>query len=93
MKKGLIFVCVSAFVSALLLGFVPLAQADGQPAVVLNDTDTLVTVNINLADAETIASVLTGVGVERAKAIVAYREQHGRFYLAEELKWTPSLTQ
>ena len=26
-----------------------------------------------------------GVGVEKAKAIVAYREQHGRFYVAEEL--------
>jgi len=42
-------------------------------------------VNINSADAETIASVLMGVGVEKAKAIVAYREQHGRFYVAEEL--------
>ena len=70
MKKGLIF----TFVSVLMLSVAQWSMA--------NDD---VSVNINSADAETIASVLTGVGVEKAKAIVAYREQHGRFYMAEEL--------
>ena len=36
-------------------------------------------VNINSADAETLAAVLNGVGRSRAEAIVEYREQHGRF--------------
>ena len=44
-----------------------------------------VTVNINQADAETLASVLNGVGISRAQAIVAYREKNGKFYSAEEL--------
>ena len=70
MKKGLIF----TFVSVLMLSVAQWSMA--------NDD---VSVNINSADAETIASVLVGVGVEKAKAIVAYREQHGRFYVAEEL--------
>ena len=43
------------------------------------------TVNVNAADAETIADVLLGVGITKASAIVAYREKHGRFYSAEEL--------
>ena len=36
-------------------------------------------VNINTADADTLAAVLNGVGRARAEAIVEYREQHGRF--------------
>ncbi len=44
-----------------------------------------VTVNINQADAETLASILTGVGISRAQAIIAYREKNGKFFSAEEL--------
>ena len=36
-------------------------------------------VNVNTADAATIASVLSGVGLTKAQAIVRYREQNGRF--------------
>lgn len=42
-------------------------------------------VNINTADAETLALVLDGVGLSRARAIVSYREQHGSFASADEL--------
>ena len=35
-------------------------------------------VNVNTADAATIASTLTGVGVKKAEAIVAHREANGR---------------
>jgi competence protein ComEA len=42
-------------------------------------------VNINTADADTLAVVLDGVGQRRAEAIVEYREQNGRFRDAEEL--------
>ena len=36
-------------------------------------------VNINTADAETIAAELKGVGLSKARAIVEYREKHGPF--------------
>ncbi len=36
-------------------------------------------VNINTADAATIAEALDGVGMAKARAIVDYREAHGRF--------------
>lgn len=42
-------------------------------------------VNINTADAETIASVLSGVGLKKAQAIVEHREHHGRFDAATDL--------
>jgi competence protein ComEA len=42
-------------------------------------------VNINTADAETIAKSLDGVGLTKAKAIVAFREEHGPFKSADDL--------
>ncbi len=42
-------------------------------------------VDINTADAETIADSLTGVGLSKAQAIVAYREAHGDFKHRDEL--------
>jgi competence protein ComEA len=42
-------------------------------------------VNINTADAETLAAELDGVGVSRAAAIVAYREANGPFRSTDEL--------
>ena len=44
-----------------------------------------VTVNINEANAETLAAALEGIGLTRAQAIIDYRTQFGRFYSAEEL--------
>ncbi len=42
-------------------------------------------ININTADAETLASGLKGIGPAKAEAIVAYRTQHGGFTSVEEL--------
>lgn len=42
-------------------------------------------VNINTADAATLAGALKGVGQSRAEAIVRYREQHGQFVDIYEL--------
>lgn len=42
-------------------------------------------VDVNTADAETIARVLVGVGQSKAEAIVAYREENGRFENLEDL--------
>lgn len=43
-------------------------------------------VDINTADAETLARELNGVGQARAQAIVDFREQFGPFKSVEELK-------
>lgn len=42
-------------------------------------------VDINSADAKTLAEGLTGVGMSKAEAIVAYRTEHGPFANASEL--------
>ena len=44
-------------------------------------------VNINSADAEVLATVLTGVGTKRAQSIVAYRKANGPFKSIDELKF------
>jgi|GEM_PF-200890 len=42
-------------------------------------------VNVNKADAATIASSLDGIGQSKAEAIVAWRDAHGPFKSADEL--------
>jgi competence protein ComEA len=43
-------------------------------------------VDINKADAKTIAKELNGIGLSRAQAIVEYREKNGGFKSVEELR-------
>jgi competence protein ComEA len=43
------------------------------------------TVDLNSADAESIAANLDGIGMAKAQAIVAYREQHGAFNSLDDL--------
>lgn len=43
-------------------------------------------VDINTADAATIAKELQGIGLSKAQAIVAYREKNGSFKNAEDLR-------
>ena len=73
---------VAAILAAVLMCLGHVAFAEGPASDIAMES---VTVNVNEADAETLASVLVGVGLTRAQAIVDYREQHGRFYSAEEL--------
>ncbi len=42
-------------------------------------------VNINTADAATLAEGLNGVGIKKAQAIVDYRKQHGPFKSIQDL--------
>ena len=42
-------------------------------------------VDINRADAQTLATELEGVGLSKAEAIVAYRQEHGPFKSPEDL--------
>lgn len=43
------------------------------------------TVDINTADAQTLAAAIKGVGPDKAAAIVAYRDVHGPFKSVDEL--------
>ena len=42
-------------------------------------------VNVNKADAQTIATSLDGVGLAKAQAIVAYRSAHGPFKSVDDV--------
>jgi len=42
-------------------------------------------VNVNAASAEQIAESLKGVGLNKAEAIVSYRNEHGEFKHVDEL--------
>ena len=72
-----------AMVLSLLAGVVPgaaspvYAQEKAPPVAAA--------VNINKADAATLASALTGVGTARAQEIVRYRESYGPFKSVDEL--------
>jgi competence protein ComEA len=50
----------------------------------VTSTQEIYVVDINEANIETLA-LLKGVGEKRAKAIVAYRELHGKFNSVEDL--------
>ncbi len=85
--SNLKFFKMTCFFLLLLSSYSSLAQI--QPGNE-NDTNALQSglieqVNINLADAETIAMVLDGVGLSRAEAIVDYRELNGDFKAIDNL--------
>ncbi|PKM42524.1 MAG: competence protein ComEA [Gammaproteobacteria bacterium HGW-Gammaproteobacteria-1] len=48
-------------------------------------------VDINTADAATLAQAIKGVGAKRADAIVAYRKEHGPFKSVDELAKVPGI--
>jgi len=54
-------------------------------AMLLASTAIAGPVNINTADAKTLARELDGIGKAKADAIVAYREKNGPFKSAEDL--------
>jgi competence protein ComEA len=66
---------------SLALAAVPFAaQAQEKPAPAVQQ------VNINSADAETLADLLVGVGAAKARAIVQFRDEHGPFKSLDQLK-------
>ena len=50
-------------------------------------------VNINTADATTIASSLNGIGAVKAQRIVDYRQKHGPFRTIDELAQVKGISQ
>ena len=70
----------------LVLGLLALAfPVLGAPADANPAPTAFHKVDINTADAETLAQALKGVGVQKAAAIVAYRAEHGGFRTIDEL--------
>ncbi|MCZ8132650.1 MAG: ComEA family DNA-binding protein [Steroidobacteraceae bacterium] len=58
--------CCATFLALVLQLGLPLAALAGP-------------VNVNTADAQTLARELQGIGLAKAQAIVAHREKHGAF--------------
>jgi competence protein ComEA len=50
-------------------------------------------VNVNTADATTIAASLSGIGPTKAQAIVDYRQKHGPFRSVDELTQVKGISQ
>ncbi len=50
-------------------------------------------VNINTADATTLADKLNGIGMKKAQAIVSFREQNGAFKSVGDLVNVPGIGQ
>jgi competence protein ComEA len=73
---------IAAIFAVLVLCLSNIAQGNDLSDQLNGD---VMTVNVNEADAASIANTLVGVGISRVRAIVDYRDQHGRFYSAEAL--------
>jgi competence protein ComEA len=76
----------SAFVFAVsVLGVAAHANTAKETAKVESVQVKETKVNVNTANAQQIAKTLNGIGIKKAEAIVAYRNQNGPFKSATEL--------
>ncbi|WP_338021718.1 ComEA family DNA-binding protein [Alkalimarinus coralli] len=75
-----------ALIATFSLSFLPVqhavAASDSQPHAVSIETGKI---NINSADAHTLASSIKGIGLKKAQAIVDYREAYGPFSNIQDL--------
>jgi len=76
------FSLIRSFLAAMLIVLAPFTLSAQEMPV--NSSDA-VKIDINSADAQTIAKGLVGVGMVRAKEIVAYRDMFGNFQSLDEL--------
>lgn len=76
---------IKKYLTVLILGLCwPMSSALSKETVEINQGFDI-TVNINTASAEEIATLLQGVGLQKAQAIVEYREVNGAFLSKEDL--------
>lgn len=75
-------ILLRSFLAALLITMAPFTLSAQEFDL---STAEAVKVDINSADAETLARTLIGVGMVRAKEIVAYRVMFGNFESIDEL--------
>lgn len=74
--------------AALILCFSPFLAAVEAPQ---DSTQQIAQVDINKADAATIAAALDGIGMVKAEEIVAYRTMFGNFRSVDELLAVPGI--
>ncbi len=70
---------------AFLLGITPVFTSLSLHADEVAVASQALPVNINKADAETLAQNLVGVGRSRAESIVRYRDTYGPFFSVDDL--------
>ena len=75
---------IKRLILTLLLGFVPAFTSYSLYAAEAT-TSQMQVVNINKADAATLAKALDGVGKSRAQEIVRYRDAYGPFLTVDDL--------
>ncbi len=73
-----------AIVLACSLPAAPLFAEESEQASA-QEAGVAITVNVNTASAEEISTLLKGIGIKKAQAIVEYRQQHGAFETKEDL--------
>jgi len=73
---------LQALLGAMLMALTPLTMAAQE---LPETTEQVMQLDINKADAATIAAALDGVGMVKAQEIVAYREMFGNFTSIDEL--------
>ncbi len=73
----------SMLILTLPMANVTAAEGEGRGASQSGGIE--ITVNINTASAEEISTLLQGIGLTKAQAIVEYRTQHGAFTAKEDL--------
>ena len=77
---------IKTLVCALALSLTPnLVVAETPTTQAVASQINLETINLNQADANTLAQHLSGIGMAKAQAIVAYREANGPFVSIDEL--------
>jgi len=76
------FSLIRSFLAAMLIVLAPFTLSAQEMPV---NSSVAVKIDINSADAQTIAKGLVGVGMVRAKEIVAYRDMFGNFQSLDEL--------
>jgi len=81
MKAFLCALLLGALLGTSSLGARASSSAEAGPVAAAQSG----TVNINTADAATLARMLTGIGQSRAEEIVRYRETYGAFATIDEL--------
>lgn len=84
-RRSYLFANTVLLALALAAGQSALAQPEPNIDAAVPLSGDLIQVNVNEADAATIADVLVGIGMSRARAIVQYREEHGQFESLEDL--------
>jgi len=85
-RTGLFVLIAGSGVSLLSVPTPALSQTQSTAAQVPAEIQPDNRVNINKADAETLALALDGIGMTKAQEIIEYREQNGDFKTVDDLQ-------